>query len=81
MRSMLMCVQVSDLQTEVTKTGSELREAISTAAIAREAAERSETKLRAQLSLATSQADQLNNQLLSVKAAAFDSHLAERNSR
>ena len=72
---------MSDLQTEVAKTGTELREAVSTAAAAREAAERSESELRAQLGLATSQAEQLNNQLLSVKAAAFDTHLAERSSR
>ncbi len=72
---------MSDLQTEVAKTGTELRDAVATAATAREAAERSESELRAQLSLATTQAEQLNNQLLSVKAAAFDSHLAERNSR
>ena len=74
-------MQVSNLQTEVAKTGTDLREAVATAANAREAAERSESELRAQLSLATTQAEQLNNQLLSVKAAAFDSHLAERNSR
>ena len=74
-------VQVSDLQMEVAKTGTELREAISAATTAREAAERSEVELRSQLSMATTQAEQLNNQLLSVKAAAFDSHLAERNSR
>lgn len=70
-----------DLQTEVAKTGTELREAVSSATTAQEAAERAEADLRAQLSVATAQAEQLNNQLLSVKAAAVDSHLAERNSR
>jgi len=72
---------VRDLQTEIVKTGTELHEATAAAASAREGAERAETNLRAQLSSATAQAEQLNNQLLSLKAAAFDSHLAERNSR
>ena len=72
---------MSNLQTEVAKTGTELREAVSTAAAAREAAERIESELRAQLAIATAQAEQLNGQLLSVKAAAYDSHLAERSSR
>lgn len=70
-----------DLQTEVAKTGTELREAVAAAALAWEAAERSGADLRGQLSAATAQAEQLNTQLLSVKAAAFDSHLADRNSR
>ena len=78
-----MCfhVQVHDLQMEVAKTGTELREAVASAAAAQAAAQQAEADLKAQLSTASAQAEQLNNQLLSVKAAAFDSHLAERNSR
>ena len=74
-------MQVHDLQTEAAKTGTELREAVAAAALAREAAERSGADLRGQLSAATAQVEQLSTQLLSVKAAAFDTHLADRNSR